>query len=67
MTSSLYNKNQEMLTMNRPKSQEVKCTVKSCRHHDKDKHCTLTDIVIGENVANATEKCQTDCMSFEAL
>ena len=25
--------------MNRPKSQEVKCTVKSCRHHDKDKHC----------------------------
>ena len=53
--------------MNRPKSQEVKCTVKSCRHHDKDKHCTLTDIVIGENGANATEKCQTDCMSFEAL
>ena len=58
--------------MNRPGSQEIKCTVKSCRtpicrYHDKDKHCTLADIVVGENVANASEKCETDCMSFEAL
>ena len=53
--------------MNRPGSQEIKCTVKSCRYHDKDKHCTLADIVVGQNVANASEKCETDCMSFEAL
>ncbi|MBU5464416.1 DUF1540 domain-containing protein [Anaerotignum sp. MSJ-24] len=53
--------------MSAPKSQEIKCTVKSCRHHDKERHCTLSDIVVGENVVNATEKSQTDCMSFEAL
>ena len=53
--------------MSAPKSQEIKCTVKSCRHHDKERHCTLSDIIVGENVINATEKSQTDCMSFEAL
>jgi len=47
------------------KSQEIKCRVKSCRHHDSDGHCMLPDIVVGENVANATEKSETDCMSFE--
>ncbi len=49
------------------KTQEIKCTVKSCRHHDKDHHCTLNDIVVGENVANASDKSETDCMSFEVL
>ena len=53
--------------MNNAKSQEIKCTVKSCRYHDRDKHCTLSDIVVGENVTNATKKSETDCMSFEAL
>ncbi|MDD5944585.1 MAG: DUF1540 domain-containing protein [Clostridia bacterium] len=53
--------------MNNAKSQEIKCTVKSCRHHDRDRHCTLSDIIVGESVMNATEKSETDCMSFEAL
>jgi len=49
------------------KSQEIKCTVKSCRHHDKDSHCMLSVINVGENFPNASEKSQTDCMSFETI
>ena len=51
--------------MTKPKNQEIKCTVTSCRYNDKVKYCTLSDIVVGKQCDCATDKCQTDCMSFE--
>lgn len=53
--------------MNLTKAQEIKCNVKNCRHHDKNHHCTLSNIEIGKTVVVPTEKSETDCMNFETL
>lgn len=47
-------------------SQEIKCNVHSCRYHDKAAHCTLHDIVVGnDNMAmEAKTKKETECASF---
>lgn len=52
--------------MSRPSEQEIKCNVKNCKYNDKVKYCTLSDITIGQQCSCATDKCQTDCLSFEA-
>ncbi|WP_242860850.1 DUF1540 domain-containing protein [Defluviitalea phaphyphila] len=51
--------------MERPNSQIIKCNVKTCKHNDKVKYCTLNNILIGEHVSNAKSTHETDCMSFE--
>ena len=48
--------------------QEINCGVHSCKHNDKVAHCTLQDIVVGNerSSGDARSKGDTDCESFEA-
>ncbi len=46
-------------------SQEIKCSVQSCKYNDKTRYCTLNDIVVGSSTTEASSKQHTDCMSFE--
>lgn len=47
-------------------SQEIKCSVQTCRYNDKSRFCTLSDIVVGSETGDAKSKLETECKSFEA-
>ncbi len=42
----------------------IKCRVDSCKHYSMD-HCTLNDIVVGQQNSCAKDCCETECLSFE--
>ena len=47
-------------------SQEIKCTVESCKFHDKDNFCTLEKIQVGNcEDEDAKEIKETACNSFK--
>lgn len=48
--------------------QEIKCNVGSCKYNENEEHCTLTDIVVGnDNMSSeAKTKEETECSSFAA-
>ncbi len=42
----------------------IKCKVDSCKYHS-NQHCTLNDIVVGQQCSCAKDCCETECLSFE--
>lgn len=51
--------------MNLGTNNNVKCTVKQCKHHTNKDHCDLNCVTIGSHgYSPSDEKC-TDCLSFE--
>ena len=46
--------------------QEIKCSVKNCRHNDKKNRCRLSDIQIGESRFGAQRTKDTECGNFES-
>jgi len=46
--------------------QKIACNVQSCKHNDKSSHCELNSILVGNDGSEAANKCQTECVSFEA-
>lgn len=55
----------DIMTGNVNKS--IKCRVDSCKHHDSENFCKLSDIVVGAENCNCEKGCQTECMSFECM
>ena len=53
--------------MGRIGEQEIKCNVRSCKFNNHARHCTLSDVVIGNDTPSgeAHTKCETECASFE--
>ena len=44
----------------------IKCTVKSCKHHNEsENYCSLDTVRIGTHEPHPTEQCCVDCESFE--
>lgn len=47
-------------------NRSIKCRVESCKHHDKNEYCTLTDIVVGQQCGCKAKECsETECLSFD--
>lgn len=46
-------------------NKSIKCRVETCKHHDKAQYCTLSDIVVGSDKAEARDCCETECLSFK--
>ncbi len=46
-------------------NQNIKCSVKTCKHHNSDNYCALQDINVGTNCTDTKSKYETECMSFE--
>lgn len=46
--------------------QKINCNVESCKYNDHDNLCTLSNIVVGSNSNCVSDKCDTECVSFEA-
>ena len=48
-------------------NESIECTVRECRHHSKEaNYCSLNTILVSAQNSVATEKQNTDCMSFDA-
>lgn len=43
----------------------IKCGVSNCAHHNVDDYCDLQNIKVGCTCDEATQKCDTECLSFE--
>ncbi len=51
--------------MSQAGNQEIKCSVQTCRYNDKSRFCTLEDITVGSEPAEAKSKQETICKSFD--
>lgn len=45
--------------------QKINCNVETCKYNNHSSLCTLTNIVVGSNSDCVSEKCDTECLSFE--
>ena len=48
-----------------PGEQKIKCSVKNCRHNDKNNCCRLSNIQVGESRFGAQRTKDTECGNFE--
>lgn len=46
--------------------QEINCNVESCKFNNHNYKCTLDSIVVGAEKNSVTDKCDTECASFES-
>lgn len=45
-------------------NKSIKCSVKTCKHHDQAEYCKLDTISIGGEYS-CTDCCETECRSFK--
>jgi hypothetical protein len=43
----------------------IKCSVRNCRFNDRNQHCSLDTIEVGNSSPSPHEKRETECDSFE--
>ena len=52
--------------MHNTENHSIKCTVDTCKYHDCNGYCDLTDITVGcSSSTDAESAYETECMSFE--